>query len=231
MRALWDLIALVEAVIRETTEAFPLQSAFGGIVVLFCILEAISRQRVRTHARRRYYDSWSQGRVELWDAISVYIAFCIGAVFIVFLISFWRNAYIWLGQIFLWSTSQVWFIPAAVLEAWVLYQIRIRARVLYGVTEVFVGIAAVTSPVANDPQANLAHLLGIAGGVYIVIRGFDNIENGVKAFERPPFHALSDEVSMLWYRFTLRKIPEDIKSRRARRRFPMLAEKLGNSTE
>lgn len=82
------------------------------------------------------------------------------------------------------AMSQPWFAAPALLLAMLLYRMRCTARFAYGLIELFVGIvtlvAVTRSATVTEVGASLqAKGLGLAGGVYIVVRGLDNMDNGL----------------------------------------------------
>jgi hypothetical protein len=76
--------------------------------------------------------------------------------------------------------SEPVFVMIGVILAMAMYLIRKHKPFVYGMSEVTIGIAAVflatRSPISADV---LTKLLGILGGVYIMIRGFDNASKQV----------------------------------------------------
>jgi hypothetical protein len=91
----------------------------------------------------------------------------------------------------LWATNQPWFIAASALVAWRLYAARENYRFGYGAAEVFVGVAAVIAavlkPTSGDPQVykhvdDLSHAISVVGGIYIIVRGLVDMDEGMKDF-------------------------------------------------
>ena len=88
----------------------------------------------------------------------------------------------------------LWFIVAMAL-----FWIRGSRPVWYGVLEVFIGTTAIFYAIYSQPDGfpeNLtSKLLALASGIYIIVRGLDNIDKGVperykftwkKLFPKPP---------------------------------------------
>jgi hypothetical protein len=90
------------------------------------------------------------------------------------------------------------FLPVAILLGGLLYWLRFKRRVEYGVIEIFVAIAAIWVAIISSESPTddlMARATAIFAGVYIMVRGLDNIEQGLKGerqarwrrfFERTP---------------------------------------------
>jgi len=70
----------------------------------------------------------------------------------------------------------------------ILYVFRQRQRVLYGLSEALVGVMAavshVTSGAPHDQIGNLGLYLGVlTAGIYLVVRGLDNVDQGLRSLE------------------------------------------------
>jgi hypothetical protein len=77
-------------------------------------------------------------------------------------------------------------IPFFIAGAYGLYLLRRSYRSIYGAIEVPVGIAAIaaavlapTSSDASVGMSDVSRLIGVLGGVYIIVRGLDNIDEGM----------------------------------------------------
>ncbi len=83
------------------------------------------------------------------------------------------------------SIVKWWFLLAALPAAWGLFALRCWQRALYGLLEVIVGVLAVgnASPSAGRDPTNLTAALAVIAGVYIIIRGLDNIDQGLPAYK------------------------------------------------
>src|SRR4029077_14362157 len=76
-------------------------------------------------------------------------------------------------------SGEPWFVPVALIIAWLLYVLRERIRWLYAITEIIVGIAAIASYIGSGRPGGLTQLLTVFGGIYIVVRGLDNFNQGL----------------------------------------------------
>src|SRR5262249_5937443 len=81
----------------------------------------------------------------------------------------------------LWVISQPFFIPIACVAAISFYLARCRAQKIYGLTEISVGIFSISLASASQasPSDAIGKILAILGGVYIIVRGLDNIDKAL----------------------------------------------------
>ena len=84
----------------------------------------------------------------------------------------------------------------AVTFSIILYGMRIHLLLLYGVIELTAGAAAIVGAYQNPDQPYLPRALAVAGGVYILVRGLDNIDKSLPPRLKEP-----------WDRFWGRTIP------------------------
>jgi hypothetical protein len=75
--------------------------------------------------------------------------------------------------------SDIWLIPAAILLSFLAYHFRGRKPVIYGSAEIFIGVLAIIYPIIVLTSDLLPKILAISSGVYIIVRGLDNIEKGL----------------------------------------------------
>jgi hypothetical protein len=96
---------------------------------------------------------------------------------------------VWMTRLLIWATNQLWFIPVSLLVVWRLYAARVNYRFGYGSVEVFIGVAAVIAgvlkPAAGDAEVylhidDLSHALAVIGGIYVVVRGLVDMEEGTE---------------------------------------------------
>lgn len=78
-----------------------------------------------------------------------------------------------------WASSKPWFIPVSLVLAYVLYVLRTKVRYAYAVVEIIVGIAAICTSVTVSASSDIGHLVAVLGGIYIVVRGLDNLDTGL----------------------------------------------------
>jgi hypothetical protein len=85
-----------------------------------------------------------------------------------------------IGAFTIWSMYYWWGIPYAIGLAFGLYVLRSKQRFIYGSIEVIVGIAAISTTIfGQSPSPGLALLVAVSSGIYIIVRGLDNIDNGL----------------------------------------------------
>lgn len=70
--------------------------------------------------------------------------------------------------------------------AWTLWQLRRKQRIGYGAAEVLFGLGAAGVLAQHRPGDILTTGISIAAAVYVVVRGLDNIENGLLQPEQTP---------------------------------------------
>jgi hypothetical protein len=75
--------------------------------------------------------------------------------------------------------SNRYFAAPAVLVGLVLYHVRGRYQFLYGMVEVCVALLAIFVSIGTPSSIALNKIVGILGGVYILVRGLDNIDKGL----------------------------------------------------
>ncbi|WP_157083364.1 hypothetical protein [Bradyrhizobium manausense] len=86
------------------------------------------------------------------------------------------------------TTEPYWFALFALPAAWALFVLRVFQRSIYGFAEVVIGIytvietfrAAVTSN--TGVMSDTKTLLALVAAIYVVIRGLDNIDQGLKQY-------------------------------------------------
>ena len=79
-------------------------------------------------------------------------------------------------------SSPIHFTIISLITSIFLFLLRREHRILYGILEILVGVAAQSPawPRATTDSELVQHGLVLAGGIYIVIRGLSNIEDGWK---------------------------------------------------
>jgi hypothetical protein len=106
--------------------------------------------------------------------------------------------------------SNPFFIPVACVAAVGFYSIRCRVPKLYGLTEISIGIFSISLASASSislasasqgPKVDsIGKILAILGGVYIIVRGLDNINTALKDGPDGPFRTI-------WYQLFHGKLP------------------------
>jgi hypothetical protein len=86
-------------------------------------------------------------------------------------------------------TPRVVIVPAIGLSAF-LYWLRGRLPLIYGSLEIFVGMLSLSITTQGHVADLLTKLIGVSGGVYIIIRGLDNVDKGIPGGWRKVFNKL-----------------------------------------
>ena len=93
-----------------------------------------------------------------------------------------------------------------------LFYFRLRLRSIYGVSESLVGLTVAGHRVATQPDTAISdsgfYLAVLTAGVYLVVRGLDNVHQGLT---KPPLDPIAERV-LSWLR---RRSPESVALRRA----------------
>jgi hypothetical protein len=80
----------------------------------------------------------------------------------------------------------IFTIVATAFVALVLFQFRRSCRVVYGVSEAAVGLLVAVNHVSRETTLNTSlYVAVLVGGVYLVVRGLDNMEVGINAESDP----------------------------------------------
>jgi hypothetical protein len=74
------------------------------------------------------------------------------------------------------------FLSALVITgAAMAYSVRVRRRLLYGITEIgYRRNCGISVFLSLTNQRSVSTIIGMAGGIYIVVRGFDNVNAALK---------------------------------------------------
>jgi hypothetical protein len=75
--------------------------------------------------------------------------------------------------------------PFAVLLAVILYRLRGRYPFVYGMIEIFVALIATGVAILTPSDVPLNKIVTILGGIYIFVRGLDNVDKGLPDTWRP----------------------------------------------
>jgi hypothetical protein len=68
----------------------------------------------------------------------------------------------------------------AIIVAAMAYSVRVKRRLLYGIIEIGIGVTAIFLSSIRPEQPSISTIVGTAGGIYIVIRGFDNMNTALR---------------------------------------------------
>ncbi len=75
--------------------------------------------------------------------------------------------------------SSPYFAAPAIAIGLLLYRLRGKYPLFYGSTEVLVAILVIFVSIGTDTANPLNKIVGILGGIYIFIRGLDNVDKGL----------------------------------------------------
>jgi hypothetical protein len=144
--------------------------------------EAISTQRLlyelKGNGAVRDEDLFAKSKSILDEGWVEAIQFSVIACIIIIIASYseWRQL--------IQSNNLIASILFVVVSAaiWLLFKLRRRRRLIYGLIECFVGIVFIGRVLFFSDAKYLSRFdfFGILSGIYIVIRGLDNIESGMK---------------------------------------------------
>ena len=109
-------------------------------------------------------------------------------VFVILLLG-WSWLFIGLWDSILSVVASPWWRVIAVMillgTAFFLYMLRTLMRPIYGLAEIIFGITVCWLSFTYPSNATFATSLAICGGVYIIVRGFDNVIDD-KSITNPP---------------------------------------------
>jgi hypothetical protein len=99
------------------------------------------------------------------------------------------------AQLLFRAYNRWWFSPVVLMLIWFLFVMRVQTLIAYGTLEIIVGLLAIVSSISQIPgQTNsdipgqttshipgqtTAYILSILAGIYIVIRGLDNVDKSM----------------------------------------------------
>jgi hypothetical protein len=81
--------------------------------------------------------------------------------------------------------SNPYFAIPAIAVGFLLYWIRGKFPFFYGLTEISVSVLAIIVSIGTPNTILLNKVVAILGGIYILIRGMDNIDKGLPVSWRP----------------------------------------------
>ena len=100
--------------------------------------------------------------------------------------------------IILISTTHWWFVPISVIIAILLFKLRQRHRVVYGVIELIAGLVAIINSTKIE-ISEVARIVSISGGIYIIVRALDNIGQGIILIKNTSTSS-SNIIILVWMR-------------------------------
>ncbi len=79
------------------------------------------------------------------------------------------------------ALNDTFFVPVFIVFAVFLYRLRGHHTMVYALMEISIGIGAVYYAVLSPSSYYAPKLLSLSGGIYIIIRGLDNMDKGLPA--------------------------------------------------
>jgi len=133
-------------------------------------------------------------------------------VYVMLIVSIIIGIGVWLvGQLFarmLWLMHGIWFFPVALAAVYVLYILRTKLRYAYAFVEIIAGLAAISTALLDPRVSDLGQASAVLGGIYIVIRGLDNLDQSLDEVCHVLPADLATALQALWSAFKLdRQVP------------------------
>lgn len=155
------------------------------------LADAVRASGIKVLGSREFYAKWEgfedepfpelghlAEQVQIWGHL-VAIGMCAVGFMLAFLIANNIDQFLKIA-----SMIGPWFYGIfAIISAVLAFVLRARAQCQYGAVECLIGIAAIMSGVMNgaasgDLSDQFATLITVSGGVYIIVRGLDNMDRG-----------------------------------------------------
>ncbi|OAF07199.1 hypothetical protein AYJ54_17890 [Bradyrhizobium centrolobii] len=95
------------------------------------------------------------------------------------------TAVVWAGRLLINAYPVIglgWFALIALPVAWAFFILRVFQRSIYGFVEVVIGVFTVTNTYNIGFMSDPKTLLTLAAGIYVVVRGLDNIDQGLNHY-------------------------------------------------
>jgi hypothetical protein len=179
--------------------------------------------KLRTFFRDDWRIWWNTVYVSVKNDGSVWLGVSWGIisniVFYYLIYLYWHSivrAFVLAYQFLLGTFSIQVILPVAgFIFAFFLYLLRSLARIQYGITEIAIGtIAMIAASNADVSGSYRTVLIQIAAGVYIIIRGLDNIKVGI---ENSPSHPIKRLWNQIYGKDNLKLVRRLAAARRKRR--------------
>jgi len=108
------------------------------------------------------------------------VALIIDALIVIFGLSFWfvvvSATIIYTSPVLKSLISNEWAMIPALCAAIILYRLRGSRPFMYGIAEVIVGMTATWSGIHAGTTSVITQALAFFGGMYVVVRGMDNMD-------------------------------------------------------
>jgi hypothetical protein len=121
----------------------------------------------------------------IWFAVTALVVLAIYAAVGYAIYRYWRIPWEWLVRAAESPNDTVRQVGPAlgllgIAAAFLLYLLRSAARLHYGLTEIMFGVVFVLAATMNASRGGEATaIVQIAGGVFFIVRGLDNVKNGL----------------------------------------------------
>jgi hypothetical protein len=166
--------------------AYPMVGA-GWLYVIIAMFLNSSRKRPASHTHQLVAQRWFLYLVAA-PAISVVVALSYYGVGVAL-----KDFYLWaIRPANRLHTALFVLGIAAIAVGVVLFMFRLRLRFAYGLTESVVGVVVAVSKLSEDLSAKAAfsantYIVVLTAGVYLMVRGFDNMHTGLTKDPVDPF--------------------------------------------
>jgi hypothetical protein len=168
--------AYVHAILNRTLDDFIRYSSYIAVPLAVVTVVVLVTLWWRDRFRRLSAEEWSILPFTLFVVLLAGVTYYVLAVGL-------KDAYLWFRAP--WESRNLALVVGIVSTALLgggLFYFRFRVRSLYGVTEALVGLAVAGHRIAADYATALSqssfYLAVLTAGVYLVVRGLDNVQQG-----------------------------------------------------
>ena len=136
-------------------------------------------EQVKPAPRQAKGNAWVNLMLDLVSAMLLLLIYG-GGGYVIY--RYWRVGLEFLTGLTIQSvvTAAPFWIAISVIAALCLYLLRTAARIHYGFTEIMFGVISIAAAAQTfTAQAQSTTLVQLAGGIYIIVRGLDNIKHGL----------------------------------------------------
>jgi hypothetical protein len=115
------------------------------------------------------------------------------------------------GRFLLSTYVHWWFVPILLVLTWLLFVMRVKILLLYGALEIAVGIAVISSSIGQEAakanQSGVVLIIAVLGGVYVIIRGLDNVDKSITTLAGRMTKLPYIRLRILWECYVTRRMP------------------------
>jgi hypothetical protein len=117
--------------------------------------------------------------------IETFIGVCVGLLVFILIPILIIYFIIKFENIILYYTSHRMFIIPAIFIGIIFFRLRSKHPLLYGLIEIIVSVVTIWFSIVAQSDSFLSKSIGILGGIYIMVRGLTNIDDGLPSTLRP----------------------------------------------